>query len=128
MRTAKKANYSKEKHVYTEEERLALSIKMTGENNPFFGKHHTEETKRIIGEKNRNREHIMTERWAKQLESISGKKSWTEETYKKIKQLGVDKRGEKCVTSKLSNQDVIDILVRIKNGEKQRDLANEYHV
>lgn len=32
-------------HIYTEEEKKALSEKMKGVNNPFFGKHHSEETK-----------------------------------------------------------------------------------
>jgi hypothetical protein len=32
----------------SEEERSKISERMKGENNPFFGKHHTEETKRIL--------------------------------------------------------------------------------
>ena len=42
--------FSIRKTLSTEERKL-LSEKMSGENNPFFGKTHTDETKRIISEK-----------------------------------------------------------------------------
>jgi len=51
----KKEKIKKEREVrtYTVEEKLEKSKKVSGINNPFFGKKHTEETKKIIGEKNR---------------------------------------------------------------------------
>ena len=50
---------------WTEEFRQEWSLKYTGENNPFYGKHHTEETGQKISEANRRR-------------------VWTEESRKKI--------------------------------------------
>lgn len=40
-------------HVYTEEEKNRLSLMLSGENNGFYGKHHSEETINIIKQKNR---------------------------------------------------------------------------
>jgi hypothetical protein len=36
----------------TNETRIKLSIATSGENNPMFGRHHTEDSKKLIGEKN----------------------------------------------------------------------------
>jgi group I intron endonuclease len=39
---------------WTEEDRQAKSIAMTGENNHFYGKTHSEETKKLLSERNKN--------------------------------------------------------------------------
>lgn len=56
--------------IVSEETRIKLSEAMKGENNPFYGKHHSEETI----EKLRNR--IITDEWRKKIsESAKGRKS-----------------------------------------------------
>lgn len=56
-----------QKNKWTDEMRLQKSIQMSGENNPFFGKHHTKETGEKIAKANKMRQ-------------------WTEESKEKARQ------------------------------------------
>ena len=103
--------------------RKKMSEKYRGENNPFFGKHHTEESKQKIREAALMR--TVTPQQLKGLEFGRGTRSYTEETYKKLSEAN---RGERSSSAKLKEIDVIDILNRIKAGEKQTRIAEEYGV
>lgn len=46
----KTINYPKNRKSRSKEDKLAVAAKMTGKNNHFFGKKHTDETKRKISE------------------------------------------------------------------------------
>ena len=73
--------------IVSDETRRKLSEAMKGENNPFYGKHHSEETIKKL--KNR----IITDEWRKKLsESCKGNKNWlgkhhSEETKEKLSEI-----------------------------------------
>ena len=55
--TREKISKSNTGHTMTDEQRSNLSKRYSGKNNPFYGKHHTEETKQKIRESNLGRHH-----------------------------------------------------------------------
>ena len=69
----------------TDEERKKYSEKMSGENNPFYNKHHTEETKQKISEKNKGRKHTKEEL---NKMSESQKKRWDNMSEEEKKEFG----------------------------------------
>lgn len=76
----------------SEETKEKLRISMKGENNPFYGRHHTEETKKKIREN--NKWYRPTEETRKKLSEKSKGRHLTEETKKKI---GMGNRGNKRI-------------------------------
>jgi group I intron endonuclease len=64
-----------QKKRWTEELRQELSLKYSGKDNPFYGKHHTEETGRKIAEANKKRE-WLEESKKKTSEALKGRKPW----------------------------------------------------
>jgi len=63
------------------ETRAKISAARRGKNNPFFGKHHTDETRKIMseakkGDKNPNRQNYTDEHRRRISESRLGKKHW----------------------------------------------------
>lgn len=101
-----------------------LRIMNKGEGNPFYGKRHSEESKRKMSEK-----HIGKELTESQLESLKmgrGKRFHTEETYRKLSEAN---RGENSGTSKLKESEVIEILNHLKNKDKTYSrLAEEFGI
>ena len=83
--------------------RTKMSLKRVGKNNPFFGKKHSEETKRKISE-NRKGKYKITEDYRKKLRAASARK-------------------------KLSDKDVRDIFHCLKNQTYTvKELAAKYSV
>lgn len=73
---AKNPNYQK---IWTEEEREHLSKKTSGENNPFYGKKHSTETKKRLSEVAKSREvHPRLGKKASEETKAKLRKSWTE--------------------------------------------------
>ena len=107
----------------SEETKKKLSEQRKGELNNFYGKHHTEEAKQKMSESKIG--YAPTEKQLENLKNCRGNKYFTEETYKK---LSLANRGENCGTSKLSEKDVIEILMAIKDGAPQKYLAEKYNV
>lgn len=107
----------------TEEQRQKLSERMRGEGNPFYGKHHTEQTRKRISELAKNRDISKFNLTGLQLGR--GTKYWTNETYQKLSETS---RGEKSGTAKLTEDDVIDILIMLKNGCFYSDIRNKYNI
>jgi hypothetical protein len=82
----------------------------TGERNSFYGRSHSEETKRILSEQRKG---------IKQPDELNKKRS---ETLKKKKvNQGTKNRG-----AKLTDDQVIEIRKRLASGERNMDLALEY--
>lgn len=79
----------------SEETKQKLSEMRKGENNPFYGKHHSEEVKKKIGEKSK-------ERWADedyrnhQIEIRKGKKA-SEEAKKHMSEASTQKKKVRCI-------------------------------
>lgn len=85
---------------HTEEWKQALREKNSGENNPFYGKKHNDETKSAIGKKNSGK--IRTEEYKQRCsERVQGEKNpfygkkHTDESRAKISQNHADHAGEK---------------------------------
>ncbi len=123
----------------TEEARHNMSLAQRGENHPMYGKHHTQEAKDKIAEKSRGRIKSQEEReklskankgkkrTEKQKQRMSevrkGQIPWnvgithSQETRKKISKAHKDKfRGEKAGSSKLKNEQVLEIRKLLLTG------------
>lgn len=96
---------------------------LTGEYNSFYGKKHTDETKRKISEKAKNRDKTVFN--TSGLLLGHGTKYWTSETYDKLSK---SHQGEKSVTAKLTEEDVIDILHMLKNGCRYNEIKDKYEI
>ena len=102
-------------HEVSEETRAKIAEKArlrTGESNPFFGRNHTEETKRKISLKNLGRPR-----------SKDAKRK-TSETLKKKRV----NQGSANGSAKLTESSVLDIKRRLLAGEKQADIASDFAV
>ena len=107
--------------LLTKEQKNALSEKRKGENNHFYGKHHTEETKQILRELNKNKKPSE-----KQIECLKlGRSTWSQERCKKLSN---SRKGEGSPTSRLKERDVIDILKMIQNKEPYSNIRNKYNI
>lgn len=96
--TKKKLSESHKGKTWTEEQKLAQSIRqkeefalglrvardLNGEANPMYGKHHSEEAKRKISEKNRGRK--ASEETKKKLSAAQKGRKHTEESIEKMRQ------------------------------------------
>ena len=73
--TRKKLSESKKGQKWSEEQRQKTSDAMQGENNPFYGKHHTDETRKKIADKATGRHHTEESK-RKMSESRKGKNNY----------------------------------------------------
>ena len=95
---------------------------MIGENNPFYGKHHSEETKKKI-----KQNHIKNKVSVGENNPMYGKKH-SEDVIEKLK-LIEKKKGENHVNSKLTNLQRFEIIQNYKNKNiTQIKLAKIYNV
>ena len=106
----------------TDEQRKQISERMQGTGNPFYGKHHTEQTRKIISESVRNRDRSTFNLNGLKL---GGVQSYTESTYIKLSECN---RGEKSAASKLTEKNVIDILIMLQDGHSYSDIRNKYSI
>jgi group I intron endonuclease len=105
----------------TQEQKRILSEQMLGEKNPFYGKHHTEETKERLRKISKNQ--ILSE---KQIECLKlGRGKWTHD--RRIK-LSNSHKGERSPTSKLKENDVIEILNMIQQHKTYSEIRDIYNI
>ena len=109
--------------IVSAETKERLSKMRQGEQNVFYGKHHTEETKRILSEKAKQRDpaSFNISGFAKG----RGTLCYTEDTYRKLRECN---RGEKSGTAKLTEPDVIDILRMIQNNIPYSEIKLKYPI
>jgi group I intron endonuclease len=110
-----------EGRLLTDEQKKALSEQRRGENNAFYGKHHTDETKNRLRESNSGRS--ITERQSECLQL--GRGNWTQERREKLSNV---RKGEGSPTSKLAENDVIAILKMIQQHKPYSEIKNKYQV
>ncbi|NRG46186.1 GIY-YIG nuclease family protein [Bacillus sp. CRN 9] len=125
-----RSEWSKRQKAYWEEnpeQREYFSNMYTGEGNPFYGKTHNEETRKKI--KAARAEQEITPNMLESLKLGHGTQSWTEETWRKLREKNL---GELNPASKLKKDQVLDILKRLNarklTGEKQSDIAKDFNV
>lgn len=107
----------------SEETRKKLSEAKKGELNPFFGKKHSEESKIKIGKNKIGKK--PNENQLKALELGRGTKAYTEETYQKLREA---KQGEKSSSAKLTETNILQLLVELKNGVPYKELSEKYNI
>ena len=90
-----------------EETRMKMREANKGENNPFYGKKHTEDTLKKMREARLGKK----------------RKPFSEEWCENMRKNRADTRGENNSCAKLIEADVIDIRRMAKNGMKQREIA-----
>jgi group I intron endonuclease len=99
----------------------AMSVAMTGESNPFYGKTHSEETIAQIKE-------TLKGQMDGENNPFYGKRH-SEESLKKMSESHIGKQvGEKHPRSKLTEKDVLEIRAAAQNGIGRRVLAEKYGV
>lgn len=108
-------------YKHTEEHKRKLSILFSGENNMFYGKQHTDETKRIIGEKNRTR---FKGTRLKEENPFYGKKH-SEET---LNNYSEKRKGSLNPKAKLTESIVKEIKRSLANGAVGAELGRKYGV
>jgi hypothetical protein len=77
-------------HPCSEESKKKISAHMRGENNPFFGKKHTKESLKLIGDVNRGK--ILGEEWKRKLSEATKGRPKSEETKKRMSLSAIGKR------------------------------------
>jgi len=88
--------------------------KYKGENNPFYGKHHSKENKKRISDKMKGEKHYM---FGKHL---------SEETKKKKSE---KMKGEKSPNSKLFEKDIVKIKIDLREGKlTQKQIAKKFNI
>ena len=111
-----------EGRLLTKEQKKELSEKSTGELNWFYGKKHTEETRKIMSEKAK-----MRDKSTLNLDGLKlgGVKSYTEESFQKLSE---SVRGEKSGTAKLTEKEVINILTMLTKGCFYSEIRDKYNI
>jgi len=109
---------------------------MTGENNPFFGKHHTEENRNIMKNKNKDRwkdpihrikmEKIMRTPEDRKRRSGNAKRQWEDPKFREKMTKRIE--GEKHYNARLTEKQVIEIKERLQKGERNINIAKDYDV
>ena len=107
----------------SEETKKKLREQRQGVLNPFYGKHHSEETKKKLREINIGKP--VSEKQLNSLKLGFGTTYWTDETYKKLSE---SKRGENSPTSKLTENQVINILKMIKMQIPRSEIKQQFHI
>lgn len=107
----------------SEETRRKYSEIRRGEDNHFYGKHHTKEAREKIRQWHLGRK--MSPELAKKVASNLPHNKWSQEY---IELFRSQKQGEKSPTSKLKEKDVINILKMIKDGKEYSDIRKIYDV
>lgn len=94
--TRKKLSLARKKRIISQETRIKLSNSLKGENNGFYGKHHTEEARRKISEAHKGKEGIYKD---KHLSEEHKKKIGLKSLYRNAKELMCVETGKKyrCV-------------------------------
>ena len=105
----------------SDETKKKLSEQRQGELNNFYGKHHSEESKKIMSEKAKQRDKAAINTNGLK----HGKEHWTEKTYQKLSE---SNRGENSGTSKLTENQVINILKMIKEGMPYAEIKQQYQI
>lgn len=106
----------------SEEQRRKISERQQGEKNTFYGKHHTEETKRKISENTKR--NWQNEEYIKKNNESRNKVMQTEEYKHKI---SLTSRGEKNNKAKLKEKDAVVIRLRYLKGEKVKEIYKDYY-
>lgn len=107
----------------SEETKKKLSEQKQGELNNFYGKRHSDESKKKMSDAKVGKP--ATEKQLEGLKLGRGTTYWTEETYQKLSE---SKRGENSPTSKLTEQQVINILKMICDGKSYAEIKKQYDV
>lgn len=122
-------------------ERMSKRAKsLIGEKNPFFGKTHTEETRKRISELNKgkkrteefkrkiaesNRNRIVTEETRKRMSKSKRRENLSKETREKLSK---ENKGDKNPNAKLNEKLVKEIKILLKEGLTQQKIANKFNV
>lgn len=89
----------------SDEEKIKRSEMYTGENNPFYNKHHSDETKQIISETNKGNKYRLgmhhTEETKEKLRQINIGKKHSDETKRKISEAGKGRKPSEKAIEKL---------------------------
>jgi group I intron endonuclease len=112
-----------------------LSEINSGEKNPFYGKHHSDEAKIAIGKASKQRLHdhhptrgrpLSIEH--KQKQSHAMKQRWADPTYKERLREKHRNIQRFVPRSKLNEDDVKDVIQRLSQGELAKDIALSFGV
>lgn len=121
-------------HKHTLESRKKISESLLGENNPFYGQHHTKETREHLKEKWKTRAPITEETRAKLSKARKGKK-FTEEHKRKISEAQKGVKGNNygkqlSIETKNKISNTVSNKVWLNDGTKcyrvDRTLVDEY--
>ena len=108
---------------YSSETKEKLSSMRRGKLNSFYGKHHTEETKKLLSDKAKKRD--PSSRNISGFAFSRGTQCYTEDTYRKLSE---SHRGEKSGTAKLKEDDVVNILKMVRNKIPYSEIKSKYHI
>lgn len=120
--TKKKISEARKGSHVSEETKKKLSEQRVGELNNFYGKTHTEETRKIMSDKAKQRDKTTFNLDGLKL---GGAKSYTEESYKKLAE---SHQGEKSGTAKLTEENVIDILKMLQQKLPYSEIKKKYPI
>lgn len=121
----KLSNETKQKMSNTRrgKKRPEMVGRFSGKNSPMYGKHLSEETKDKIRISKKNYRH--SEETKRKISTSNKGKVTSQETRKK---LSLSKRGEKNPFSKLTEDQVLEIVKKYNDGARKTHLSKEYGV